>query len=71
MTPAQQNALRWFAKRNGDGSYAARGNTLLAGGEIAPFNRATFNGLRDLGYVEFYGTRRVRITAAGRDWLEK
>lgn len=62
-------ALEWFAAHNGDGTYAARGNTLLAAGSIAPFNRSTFNNLRDLGLIEFYDKRRVRITQAGRECL--
>jgi hypothetical protein len=70
MTAAQRAALDWLAKHNGDGTLDRNG-IVLAAGETAPFTRATWNGLRDLGRVEFYrlspkGYGRIRLAAAAR-----
>lgn len=67
LTASQRDALKWLRDHNGDGCFDRNG-VLLAGGESAPFMRSTWNGLRDLGLVEFYrlGTGRqwrVRIPA--------
>lgn len=76
MSPALCGALRWLGRRNGDGGFDLNG-VLLAAGELAPFMRATWNGLRDLGLVEFYEIgatskrKRVRITPAGFAKLEE
>lgn len=64
MTAALRDALKWLAEHNGDGVFAKDG-VLLAGGERAPFMRSTWNRLRDLGRVEFYQGKRVRLTAGG------
>ena len=66
MTDAQRDALRWFSEHQGDGVFAGRGGTLLAGGEIAPHTRSTFNALISAGYVEKYGRKRIRLTDAGK-----
>jgi hypothetical protein len=69
MTKAQADALKWFRNHNGDGCFDRNG-VLLAGGELAPVCRSTWNALRDLGQVEFYnptpgrGRGRMRIIAS-------
>lgn len=63
LTQAQKDALTWLREHNGDGLFANDG-VLLAAGERAPVMRATWNRLRDLGLVEFYDRRRVRIAEA-------
>ena len=65
MTDAQKAALKWLNEHNGDGCFDRHG-VALAGGETAPFTRHTWNGLRDLGLVEFYnpagkGYGRLRV----------
>lgn len=67
MTPSQRDALDWLKKHNGDGCFDKNG-VVLAAGESAPFMRSTWNGLRDLGLVEFYnpagkGYGRLRVSA--------
>lgn len=54
LTKAQRDALKWLAEHNGDGVFDRNG-VLLAAGELAPFMRSTWNALRVLGLVEFYG----------------
>jgi hypothetical protein len=66
LTQAQREALEWFSHHNGDGAFANRGGTLLAGGEIAPHTRSTFNALISGGYIEKYDRKRIRLTAAGK-----
>lgn len=72
MTRSQSDALLWLRSHAGDGVIDRRG-CLLAAGELAPFQRVTWNRLAAQGYVEFYGPRsrsghmrRVRLTEAGR-----
>lgn len=64
LTKTQTNALRWLRARNGDGLFDRHG-VVMAAGETANFMRSTWNALRDLGAVEFYGGRhgrgRIRI----------
>lgn len=63
MTKSQAEALRWLRQHTGDGVFDRNG-VLLAAGESAPFMRSTWNALRDLGLVEFYGRdvkRRSRL----------
>jgi len=64
MTKTQADALKWLKARNGDGILDKHG-VVLAAGESAHFMRSTWNGLRDLGKVEFYGGKhgrgRIRI----------
>lgn len=50
MTKAQKAALDWLRAHNGTGVFDRNG-VLLAGGELAPFTRATWNALRDAGHV--------------------
>jgi hypothetical protein len=69
ITPSQAFALLWLRERNGDGVFDKHG-VLLAGGELAPVMRGTWNALRRAGLVEFYnlackGRGRCRVTAAG------
>lgn len=59
MTAAQKKALKWLAERGGDGIFDKHG-VLLAAGESAPFRRVTWNALRDLGKVKFYGGKSGR-----------
>jgi len=70
MTKAQRGALRWLFARHSDGVFDRNG-VLLAGGDLAPYMRATWNALRDLGFLEFYkptgkGYGRARLTIAGQ-----
>lgn len=61
LTEAQRAALRWFKAHNGDGLFDVHG-VLVAGGELAPVMRSTWNKLRDAGFVEFYQDRkRLRL----------
>jgi hypothetical protein len=67
MTKSQDAAYRWLKERGGDGCFNRHG-VALAQGELAPFTRMTWNGLRDLGLVEFYnptgkGRGRLRLVA--------
>ena len=64
MTKAQQEALEWLRRRNGDGLFGKDG-VLVAAGERAPMMRSTWNKLRDLGLVEYYQKKRVRVTQNG------
>ena len=65
MSRSMVDALRWLRERGGDGVFADRSHQVLyARGEKAPFTRSTWNALRDLGAVEFYGNRRCRICGA-------
>lgn len=75
LSEAQRNAVRWLRGRGGDGHFDRYGS-LTACGERAPFRRVTWNGLRDLGYVEFYkpdpdakGAGRLRLTPSARGFL--
>jgi hypothetical protein len=66
LTRAQKDALKWLAEHNGDGVFDRYG-LLLAAGEQGPFMRSTWNALRKLGLVEFYGPKgkpraRARLT---------
>lgn len=61
LTPAQREALIWLQQHNGDGVFDKHG-VLLAAGESAPFMRSTWNALRDMGRVEMYDRKRVRVT---------
>lgn len=65
MTRAQNDALTWLHAHGGDGVYDRHG-VLLAGGELAPFMRSTWNALQSLGQVEHYkpmgrGRGRLRV----------
>lgn len=59
LTSAQKKAVAWLRERNGDGVFDKHG-VLLAAGERAPFERRTWNVLRDEGLIEFYGSGRGR-----------
>ena len=66
LSPAMVAALRWLREHNGDGMFDRHGD-LLAGGELAPVMRCTWNRLRDVGLVEMYkptdkGRGRLRLT---------
>ncbi len=66
MTQAQTEALDWLKKHGGDGVFAEKNRqVLLAAGERAPVMRSTWTGLCELGLVEVYGNRRLRLTAEG------
>lgn len=67
MTTAQEKALDWLRKHNGDGCFDMNG-VVLAAGQRGPFQRKTWNALRDLGLIEFYnpagkGYGRLRVVA--------
>ncbi len=70
LTVAQRRALEWLRARGGDGVFDKNG-VVLAQGETAEVMRSTWNALRDLGLIEFYGGRaqggqgRGRIRTAG------
>lgn len=65
-TNSQLSALKWLINRNGDGVFEKNNSVLLAGGERAPVMRGSWNALAAAGLVEFYGTRRCRVTDAGK-----
>lgn len=65
ITEAQYDALKWLSQHNGDGLFDKEG-VLLAAGERAPVMRSTWNALRDVGLVEFYLKKRVRLSVAGK-----
>lgn len=65
-TPAQLSALKWLVNRNGDGVFAGPGQVLLAAGERAGVMRGTWSKLEQLGFVERYNRRRLRVTDAGK-----
>lgn len=65
MTRSETEALRWLKENGGDGVFAGRNRqALLVRGQNAPFMRSTWNALARQGRVEFYGDRRLRITAS-------
>lgn len=65
-TTRQLAALKWLAIRNADGMFDKH-QVLVAAGERAPVMRSTWSKLENLGLVERYGGRkmRLRLTAAG------
>lgn len=65
-TGSQLSALKWLINRNGDGVFERNNSVLLADGERAPVMRSTWTALDKLGFTEFYGTRRIRVTDAGK-----
>jgi hypothetical protein len=66
-TGAQKSALKWLRARGGDGVFATPDRqVLLAAGERAPVMRSTWTRLIELGLVEGYGSRRLRVSEAGR-----
>lgn len=65
-TNSQLAALKWLINRNGDGVFERNNSVLLASGDRAPVMRSSWNALEKAGFVEFYGTRRCRVTDAGR-----
>ena len=70
LTKAQRAAVKWLYNRGGDGMFT-KGQVLLARGELAAVNRATWNSLEKAGppliqYSEGKGYKRVRITEAGQ-----
>jgi hypothetical protein len=71
LTEAQREALKWFFEHNGDGAFAGRGHTLVAGGEVGPHTRRTWNSLAAAGLIEPYGKKRVRLTDKGRDFAKR
>lgn len=66
LSPALRDALKWLVERGGDGVFADKSHqVLMARGETAPVMRSTWNKLRELGRVEFYGNRRCRVVEPG------
>lgn len=67
LQPAHRDALKWLSERGGDGVFADRSRQVLyAHGEKAPFMRSTWNALRELGLIEYYGNRRCRLISERR-----
>jgi hypothetical protein len=67
MTDAMKAALKWLRNRGGDGCFPEKNRVvLMAGGERAGVNRATWKRLAEAGLVERYGHWRLRATEAGR-----
>jgi hypothetical protein len=64
LTKSQSAALKWLREHGGDGAFVRGGATILAAGEIAPFERKTWEGLRNAGLVVFYGGAQD----GGRGW---
>ena len=65
VTAAQERALKWLADRGGDGVFDRHG-VALAQGDSAPFERKTWNALRDAGRIQFYGGARDGGSGYGR-----
>jgi hypothetical protein len=65
LTLPQRRALAWLKDRGGDGCFT-RSGVALAQGDLAPFERPTWNKLQELGYVEFYGGVRDGGKGHGR-----
>ncbi|PZU22474.1 MAG: hypothetical protein DI589_11315 [Shinella sp.] len=65
LTNAQKGALKWLANRNGDGVFD-KTNCLCAAGERAGVARSTWTALVNMGLLETYMKKRVRITDAGK-----
>jgi hypothetical protein len=58
-------ALKWFREHDGDGCFDKNG-VAFAQGETAPVCRSTWNKLRDLGFIQFYGGVREGGKGYGR-----
>lgn len=65
ITPAQKGALKWLVNRNGDGVFD-KTNCLCAAGERAGVSRSTWGALINLGLLETYMKKRLRVTDAGK-----
>lgn len=64
LTQQQRRALDWLAERGGDGVWCTGGGAVMAQGDIAPYERATWQRLEELGHVESYGAARH----GGKGW---
>lgn len=65
LTDSQQRAVQWLQDRGGDGCFTKHGQA-MAKGEVAPFQRSTWNALQDMGQVKFYGGKRDGGSGHGR-----
>jgi translation elongation factor EF-Ts len=63
MTESMQRAVEWLRQRGGSGIWDKR-NRLIAAGEIAPFYRATWKRLNDVGIVSIANKRVTLIGQA-------
>ena len=63
LTEAKRAALKWLRDRNGTGVFD-RDGVLLAGGELGPFMRSTWNKLRDEGFLVIEKKRVTLLPAA-------
>jgi hypothetical protein len=54
VTRAQRRALEWLREHGGDGCFTRHG-IALAQGELAPYERITWDHLRNAGLIEYYG----------------
>jgi hypothetical protein len=64
LTKTGRKALDWLAEHGGDGVWCTGGTAVLAQGEIAPYELATWLRLEEGGYVETYGAARH----GGKGW---
>lgn len=64
ITPAQGKALAWLRDHGGDATWVKGGATILAQGEVAPFERKTWVALRDAQRIEFKDGRVRALDAA-------
>jgi hypothetical protein len=63
ITEPMMAALKWLRERNGTGVFDRNG-VLLAGNELGPFMRTTWNKLGAFGLVIIEG-KRATVTSAG------
>lgn len=56
LTTSQKRALVWLKARNGTGIFD-RDHVLVAAGAHGPFQRGTWNALRDAGFIRIEGNR--------------
>ena len=67
MNEAPRAALKWLRDHGGSGVFGKPATVLLARGEWAPFDRSTWNRLRDAGLCAIDG-RRIMVTDAGHKY---
>jgi len=70
ITDPMRGAAKWLAEHNGDG-HVERWGTIVAAGERAPIMVATWKRLQQLGFVEYYGRKRIRLTDSGKELADR
>lgn len=74
LTRAEHEALTWLFDRNSSGVFT-KTNQVLAGGDIGPFMRATWNRLEGMGLIAFVKMKnnkrisRCALTFKGHHYL--